>query len=90
VVLLRPKLCFAEHKVERLLAEIRIRGLSVTVRPSDFPMPDESDRKFYDIAKACDASLITGNKKHYPTEPFIITPSAFCETINDGSWETRI
>jgi hypothetical protein len=35
--------------------------------------------KFYDIAKAADAILITGNIKHYPDEPFILTPAAFIQ-----------
>jgi hypothetical protein len=40
-------------------------------------MPDETDRKFYDVASACGALLITGNLKHYPSEPFIISPAGF-------------
>jgi hypothetical protein len=42
-------------------------------------MPDETDRKFYDVAKATDAILITGNTKHYPNEPFVLTPAAFVQ-----------
>jgi hypothetical protein len=40
-------------------------------------MADESDRKFFDAAKTCGAVLITGNKKHYPPEPFILSPAEF-------------
>jgi len=40
-------------------------------------MTDETDRTFYDTAKASDSILITGNIKHYPTEPFIMTPTEF-------------
>ena len=29
---------------------------------------DESDRKFYEVAKFCHAPLITGNIKHFPDE----------------------
>ena len=38
---------------------------------------DESDRIFYDVAKSSGAILITGNTKHYPDEPFIMTPADF-------------
>jgi predicted nucleic acid-binding protein len=42
-------------------------------------MKDETDRKFYDTAKSSSATLITGNMKHYPAEPFIMTPADFIE-----------
>jgi putative PIN family toxin of toxin-antitoxin system len=35
------------------------------------------NRKFFDAAKTCGAVLITGNKKHYPPEPFILSPAEF-------------
>jgi hypothetical protein len=47
-------------------------------------MPDESDRKFYEIAKAAGAILITGNTKHYPDEPFIVTPTVFVQKYYSG------
>lgn len=42
---------------------------------SDISMPDESDRCFYDLAKTNSATLITYNDKHYPVEPFIVSPA---------------
>ena len=44
---------------------------------STIPMSDESDRIFYDAAQASGAILITGNIKHFPVEPFIMTPAHF-------------
>ena len=82
-VLNRPKLAFSSIKVKSLLDEIKSRGLAVVVEGSRFPLPDESDRKFYDVAAACEACLVTGNIKHYPKEPFIFTPSEFLEKIQD-------
>ena len=38
---------------------------------------DETDRKFYDLAKAANAYLITGNIKHFPQDNKIITPADF-------------
>jgi hypothetical protein len=40
-------------------------------------MPDEDDRVFYDTAKTAGAYLIPGNTKHFPQEPFILTPAQF-------------
>jgi len=52
-------------------------GININSIPSHIPLPDESDRKFYDIAKAAGAYLVTGNLKHYPDEAFIQDPATF-------------
>jgi putative PIN family toxin of toxin-antitoxin system len=44
---------------------------------STIEMPDEDDRVFYDVAKTGDVILITGNKKHYPATPWILSPAEF-------------
>ena len=60
-----------------------ISKLGVLVGPvaSTILMPDETDRIFYDTAKASEAILITGNTKHFPIEPLIMTPSEFLEKM---------
>ena len=52
-------------------------GLLVDPAVSDFPMADETDRVFYDTAKASGAMLVTGNIRHFPPESFIMTPLDF-------------
>jgi len=81
-VLSRPRLSFPPGQVEELLLEITNRGLSATVLPSTIFMPDETDRKFYDVAMYYEAYLITGNLKHYPEIPFITSPARFLEIFN--------
>jgi putative PIN family toxin of toxin-antitoxin system len=76
-VLFRPKLSFDQKEVAGLLRHISAGGLLLDVAPSSISLPDESDRKFYDAARACSAFLITGNKKHFPKESFIISPAEF-------------
>jgi len=44
-------------------------------------MSDESDRVFYDTAKTIGAILVTGNIKHYPDEPLIMTPAVFMKKL---------
>ena len=82
---------FAEYK--KVLAYDRLKILSETqkeilevvkevgtlIKPdiSDIELPDESDRVFYDTAKAVTAYLITGYLKHYPKESLILTPARF-------------
>jgi len=55
--------------------------MKLTPDASDFPMIDESDRKFYDLHKAANAILITGNAKHFPKEDLIMSPVAFIERV---------
>ena len=79
-VLSRPKFGFPPIRVNLFIHDTVRYGFGIDVLvPSSFAMPDESDRKFYDAAKTADAILITGNIKHYPPEPFILTPAAFMQ-----------
>jgi len=76
-VLLRPKFDFEVEKREAFLTGIKRLGILIHPEKSDICFIDESDRIFYDTAKACNAILITGNIKHYPVEPFVMTPTDF-------------
>ena len=62
---------------ERFFEILRDIGISVISLPSIIDFSDESDRKFYDIAKTANAILITGNKRHFPDEHFIMDPAEF-------------
>ena len=62
---------------DKAIEGISILGVLIEPSASTIPMPDESDREFYDTAKESGAILITGNTKHFPIEPFIMTPSEF-------------
>ena len=78
-VLYRPRLGIPQNDADIVMSAIRKYGVKVFAIPSVSPMPDEDDRVFYDSAKSAGAYLITGNSKHYPNEPFILSPSAFLE-----------
>lgn len=63
--------------VQRFFGLLREFGIMTISGLSKTKMPDETDRIFYDAAKAAGAILVTGNKKHYPNEPFIKDPAEF-------------
>ena len=45
-------------------------------------MPDEKDRPFYEVSLSMDDSfLVTGNLKHFPVTPKVVTPSQMIEII---------
>jgi putative PIN family toxin of toxin-antitoxin system len=74
-----------------MLDTLKDRGLLFDVPiASTFPMPDETDRVFYDVAKTAGAFLITGNKKHFPKEATIFTPQDFTEMFAESSGKTDI
>jgi predicted nucleic acid-binding protein len=78
-VLHRPRLKIPTADADVVLATIRQFAETVQPVTSEDAMPDEDDRVFYDTAKTAGAFLITGNTKHFPQEPFILTPAEFVE-----------
>ena len=80
-VLSRPRFGFSDAEIQAVLQFIEAAGYSVTPEPVNIAFTDESDKKFYEVAKFCAAKLITGNLKHFPKEPDIITPAAFLATL---------
>ena len=78
-VLSREKFNFSPVKQKYPIDKIKEIGLLIEPAVSDIELPDESDRIFYDTAKAAGAYLITGNLKHYPEESHILLPAQFIE-----------
>ena len=84
-VLYRPRLRIPTEDADMVLEAIRQYGDMVIPSPSSDFMPDEDDRVFYDAASCAGAYLITGNKRHYPEESFILTPAEFLENEQNSS-----
>jgi len=78
-VLHRPYLRISAEDADKVINAIKLHGEHTESNPSTFPMTDEDDRTFYDAAKVGNAYLVTGNKRHYPNESFILTPTEFLE-----------
>jgi putative PIN family toxin of toxin-antitoxin system len=76
-VLSRDKFKLNIIKQKAVIDKIKEIGILIEPNKSSISLPDESDRKFYDTAKAANAYLITGNTKHFPEEPHILTPAQF-------------
>ena len=76
-VLERPKFCFAKDEVKSLIDFIQNEGLCVVAKPLNVKFEDESDKKFYEVAKTVGCKLITGNKKHFPSDEVVLSPSEF-------------
>ena len=81
-VLSRPKMSISQDMQIRIVNAIIRMGSVFEPITSTISLPDETDRIFYDTAKESNSILITGNTKHYPAEPFIMTPIDFLIELN--------
>ena len=79
-VLYREKLNLDKYLVDYLLSWIVVYGIWIEPLPTKqekVVMHDESDRKFFDLAKCLHAKLVTGNLKHYPVHELITSLDEF-------------
>jgi putative PIN family toxin of toxin-antitoxin system len=80
-VLFRERLKIPTDDAAKVIEAIREYGERIEPTQSTHDMVDEDDRVFYDTAKSAGAYLVTGNKKHYPDEAFILTPAGFLTLV---------
>ena len=76
-VLSRPKFHLTQSDVDDLLKEIEQSGISVLPNLIAEDFADKSDRKFLEVARFCNAFLITGNMKHFPPDPLVLSAADF-------------
>ena len=81
-VLSYPKLNIAIQTQSNTNEAIQRLGILIKPPSSNISMTDESDRIFYDTARASGSILVTGNIRHYPKEQFIMTPAEVLNSIN--------
>lgn len=83
-VLNREKFNFNKQEVKDVIEQIKQKGILVKNIDYHFKgkMIDQDDREFYELAKSYDCLLITGNKKHYPSDPIVMTPKDFMDRLN--------
>ena len=85
-VLRRSKFGFDPETVDILLTAISEKGIEIAPEPTGAKLPDMFDLPFYEVAvekRNEGAYLVTGNLKHFPKEPFIVTVRQLLE-IMDG------
>lgn len=85
-VLTRKKFKLKEDSIQYIIKTITINGID-TLRTSFLEdIPDEDDRVFYELSLSePDSLLITGNSKHFPRTPRVVSPSEFLRIIEDNN-----
>ncbi len=88
-VLSRPKFKFPPVMIENLISGFTALGIesicSNTTNNEVFP--DADDIVFYEVAMSReDSFLITGNLKHFPRKPFVVSPAQMVEILYERGY----
>ncbi len=84
-VLSRPKFHLPSDLVFDIISAFRQKGLYIDAENLDIILPDSKDKVFYEVVmeerKTEDAYLVTGNIKHFPAKPYVVTPRQMFDII---------
>ncbi len=84
-VLSRPKFHLTEDIIQTIIEEIKRFGIYIDAMELDINLPDPKDQVFYEVVmeerKSEDAYLVTGNIKHFPSKPYVVTPRQMIDII---------
>ena len=81
----RPKFHLPEDLIEGIMSTFHKRAIYVDAEHLDVELPDPKDLVFYEVVmeerKEEEAYLVTGNIRHFPNRPFIVTPREMLDII---------
>ena len=81
-VLHREKFHFPSETIDSIINSIQEFGINSERISSSEIFPDPKDVVFYEVALSKeDAYLVTGNKKHFPNKPIVVTPAEMVEIL---------
>ena len=84
-VLHRDKFNFSNERIQAVLDLVQL-GLNATRTESAEDFPDPDDQVFYEVALSGDgAYMVTGNRRHFPKSPIVVTPAEMIQIIQDSS-----
>ena len=83
-VLHRAKFKLSEEEISTVIEHVKENGIDSSRFPYGGEMPDEDDRVFYEVCLSKeDSFLVTGNLKHFPKEPQVITAAEMMEILDN-------
>ena len=84
-VLSRPKFHLHEEPIESITSDFHNRAIYVDAEHLDVELPDPKDLVFYEVVmegrKEEESYLVTGNIRHFPNRPYIVTPREMLDII---------
>ena len=90
-VLSRKKFGFDPETIQIILNELEKRRIIQSVIHKGSEMPDKDDIVFYEVTlymrQSEETFLVSGNLKHFPQKPFIVSPREFLEILRGNQNE---
>ena len=84
-VLCRPKFRLPNQLVYAITEQIKSTGLFLDRTQSNEIFPDPKDVVFYEVALSKkDSFLVTGNIKHFPKNPIVVSPAEMMRLIEES------
>ena len=82
-VLSRDKFNLQKQNVDTVINHVKRSGLKLErTKALNEVFPDPKDIVFYEVTLSKDdAYLVTGNIKHFPQKPFVVTPAEMVEIL---------
>lgn len=82
-VLSRSKFPFTKVQVDTIVSAFKDYGnKGFRVKATEYTFPDPDDMVFYEVKMSKDdAYLVTGNIKHFPKQPLVVTPKEMIEIL---------
>lgn len=80
------KFHFPESTIQATLHYLQKYDIYADRLSTNENLPDPKDLVFYEVCMAKrdeDSMLVTGNMKHFPAKPFIVTPGELLKIINN-------
>ncbi len=82
-VLHRSHFDFPDARIQELIELVKT-GLHLDPVESKETFPDEDDRVFYEVALSKEEGyVVTGNTKHFPKTPIVVTPAEMLQIISN-------
>ena len=84
-VLHRRKFHFPESTIQSIMNYFLKYGIYTDRLSTGEALPDPKDLVFYEVCMSKrneDSMLVTGNIKHFPSKPFIVTPNELMKFID--------
>jgi putative PIN family toxin of toxin-antitoxin system len=84
-VLERPKFKLPSDVINAVLSHFNNTGIMLDGEKQNIQLPDPEDLIFYEVVmtkrKTEEAYLVTGNIRHFPAKPFVVTPREMLDII---------
>ena len=89
-VLARKKFHFPAETVDIVMSRLAAVSMNISAADGEYPeISDPNDRSFFAVTMtgrlSADALLITGNIRHFPVRPFVVTPAQFVKMLEESN-----